>query len=49
MMTPNHVSQAHDSAEREGQAEDEVIGGGNEGRGRYDLEGEEEKTTPYGG
>ena len=46
MMTPNHVSQAHDSAESEGQAEDEVIGGGNEGRGRYNLEGGRGENNP---
>ena len=46
MMTPNHFSQAHDSAESEGQAEDEVIGGGNEGRGRYDLEGGRGENNP---
>nr|POF07986.1 hypothetical protein CFP56_55300 [Quercus suber] len=45
-MTPNHVSQAHYSAESEGQAEDEVIGGGNESRGRYDLEGGRGENNP---
>ena len=46
MMTPNHVSQVHDSAESEGEAEDEVIGGGNEGRGQYDLEGGRGEKNP---
>ena len=46
MMTPNHVSQAHDSAESEGEAEDEVIGGRNEGRGQYDLGGGRGENNP---